>query len=176
MATASQEEKSANSNGTATEYGPQLWAAANILRGSMDAAEYKHVVLPLIFLKYISDSFEDVRQELELRADDGYDPEEPDSSGLLMVTWATLSAGQMNGVERYLADTLAPAVGELARTVGPYDNAAVPRPRPAPNARVGRAPSWEPPHPTLARRPAARLTCTCPPAWTCSPAPCRQRK
>ena len=38
----------------------QLWAAADALRGSMDAAEYKqHVVLGLIFLKYISDSFEE---------------------------------------------------------------------------------------------------------------------
>jgi type I restriction enzyme M protein len=36
----------------------QLWAAANALRGSMDAAEYKHVMLGLIFLKYISDAFE----------------------------------------------------------------------------------------------------------------------
>ncbi len=32
----------------------ELWATANALRGSMDAAEYKHVVLGLIFLKYIS--------------------------------------------------------------------------------------------------------------------------
>jgi type I restriction enzyme M protein len=37
----------------------QLWAAANALRGSMDAAEYKHVVLGLIILKYISDAFEE---------------------------------------------------------------------------------------------------------------------
>ncbi len=36
----------------------ELWATANALRGSMDAAEYKHVVLGLIFLKYISDAFE----------------------------------------------------------------------------------------------------------------------
>jgi len=35
-----------------------LWAAADKLRGTLDAAEYKHVVLGLIFLKYISDSFE----------------------------------------------------------------------------------------------------------------------
>ena len=34
-----------------------LWAAADKLRGSIDAAEYKHVVLGLIFLKYISDAF-----------------------------------------------------------------------------------------------------------------------
>ena len=35
-----------------------LWKAADKLRGSMDASEYKHVVLGLIFLKYISDKFE----------------------------------------------------------------------------------------------------------------------
>ena len=37
----------------------QLWAMADALCGSMDAAEYKHVVLGLIFLKYISDAFEE---------------------------------------------------------------------------------------------------------------------
>lgn len=42
----------------------QLWAAADKLRGNMDASEYKHVVLGLIFLKYISDKFEDRYKEL----------------------------------------------------------------------------------------------------------------
>lgn len=42
----------------------ELWAAADKLRGSMDASEYKHVVLGLIFLKYISDKFEDRYNEL----------------------------------------------------------------------------------------------------------------
>lgn len=37
----------------------KLWAAANKLRGSMDSSRYKHVVLPLVFLKYISEQFED---------------------------------------------------------------------------------------------------------------------
>src|SRR5919107_1449484 len=37
----------------------KLWAAADKLRGHLDAAEYKHVVLGLIFLKYISDAFEE---------------------------------------------------------------------------------------------------------------------
>jgi type I restriction enzyme M protein len=41
-----------------------LWAAADKLRGHMDAAEYKHVVLGLIFLKYISDAFEEHQNEL----------------------------------------------------------------------------------------------------------------
>ena len=42
-----------------TGYEAKLWAMADALRGSMDAAEYKHVVLGLIFLKYISDAFEE---------------------------------------------------------------------------------------------------------------------
>src|SRR5438445_6762953 len=42
----------------------KLWKAADALRNNMDAAEYKHVVLGLIFLKYISDSFEERRKEL----------------------------------------------------------------------------------------------------------------
>src|SRR6056297_2655923 len=43
----------------------QLWKACNKLRNNMDPAEYKHVVLGLIFLKYVSDSFEEKYQELE---------------------------------------------------------------------------------------------------------------
>lgn len=42
----------------------QIWDIACILRGNMDAAEYKHIILGLIFLKYISDSFEDKYNEL----------------------------------------------------------------------------------------------------------------
>ena len=42
----------------------QLWATADALRNNMDAGEYKHVVLGLIFLKYISDAFEAKHAEL----------------------------------------------------------------------------------------------------------------
>lgn len=42
----------------------QIWDAACVLRGNLDASEYKSVVLGLIFLKYISDSFEAKYQEL----------------------------------------------------------------------------------------------------------------
>jgi type I restriction-modification system DNA methylase subunit len=42
----------------------QLWAAADKMRGHMDASEYKHVCLGLIFLKYISDAFEEKREQL----------------------------------------------------------------------------------------------------------------
>lgn len=53
-------------------YADTLWKAADQLRGQVDAAEYKHVVLGLLFLKYISDSFEARRDELktELESDD----------------------------------------------------------------------------------------------------------
>lgn len=50
----------------------QLWASADILRGNIDASEYKHVVLGLIFLKYISDKFEARYQEL-VEEGDGFE-------------------------------------------------------------------------------------------------------
>ena len=58
----------------------QLWSAADKLRKNIDAAEYKHVVLGLIFLKYISDSFEDLFARLkEGKGEfDGADPEDRD--------------------------------------------------------------------------------------------------
>ena len=61
----------ANGNNTASiGFEQQIWAAADILRGNLDAAEYKHVVLGLIFLKYISDKFEERYNELLADNDD----------------------------------------------------------------------------------------------------------
>ena len=54
----------------------KLWKAADKLRKNMDAAEYKHVVLGLIFLKYISDAFEEQYQNLVAQKSDGADPED----------------------------------------------------------------------------------------------------
>ena len=54
------------------------WRMADALRGSMDAAEYKHVVLGLVFLKYISDAFEEAHAKLEAEIGEGADPEDPD--------------------------------------------------------------------------------------------------
>jgi len=58
----------------------QLWKAADKLRKNIDAAEYKHVVLGLIFLKYISDAFEELYQKLQAREGEyaGADPEDRD--------------------------------------------------------------------------------------------------
>ena len=56
-----------------------LWLAADKLRSNMDAAEYKHVVLGLIFLKYISDAFNELYEKLTAEADEsGADPEDKD--------------------------------------------------------------------------------------------------
>ncbi|WP_093118810.1 N-6 DNA methylase [Thermoleophilum album] len=78
-----------NSGATAANLGfeAQLWAAANALRGSMDAAEYKHVVLGLIFLKYVSDAFEAHRAKLEAERDQGADPEDPDEYQAENIFW-----------------------------------------------------------------------------------------
>jgi len=58
--------KSKNTNNGATlGFEETLWQAADKMRGHMDPSEYKHVALGLIFLKYISDAFEERRQEIE---------------------------------------------------------------------------------------------------------------
>ena len=68
-----------NQNGANLGFENQLWAAADKLRGHMDASEYKHIVLGLIFLKYISDAFEARYDELEATKETDYtDPEDRD--------------------------------------------------------------------------------------------------
>jgi type I restriction enzyme M protein len=74
----------------------KLWQTADALRNNMDAAEYKHVVLGLIFLKYISDAFEAKHAELvaELEADrtQGADPEDPDEYRAASIFWVPKEA------------------------------------------------------------------------------------
>ena len=76
-----------SSNGAIVGYEQQLWQMADALRGSMDAAEYKHVVLGLIFLKYISDAFEEQHAKLESEKAQGADPEDPDEYRALNIFW-----------------------------------------------------------------------------------------
>jgi type I restriction-modification system DNA methylase subunit len=61
-------------------YEAQLWQMADALRGSMDAAEYKHVCLGLLFLKCISDAFEEKHAQLVAEQAQGADPETPMST------------------------------------------------------------------------------------------------
>src|SRR5438128_3631039 len=64
------------SNGANLGFEDKLWKAADKLRSNMDAAEYKHVVLGLLFLKYISDAFTELHEQLE--SDPTADPEDVD--------------------------------------------------------------------------------------------------
>jgi type I restriction enzyme M protein len=68
----------------------KLWQAADKMRNNMDAAEYKHVVLGLIFLKYISDSFEEAYKEI--KNDKDSDPEDLDEYKYRNVFWVPPSA------------------------------------------------------------------------------------
>jgi len=70
----------------------KLWQAADALRNNMDAAEYKHVVLGLIFLKYISDAFEAKHAELESQKAQGADPEDPDEYRAAGIFWVPKEA------------------------------------------------------------------------------------
>ncbi|HWB15770.1 MAG TPA: class I SAM-dependent DNA methyltransferase, partial [Vicinamibacterales bacterium] len=65
----------------------KLWATADALRNNMDAAEYKHVVLGLIFLKYISDAFEAKHAELTAQKAEGADAEDPDEYRAVNIFW-----------------------------------------------------------------------------------------
>jgi type I restriction enzyme M protein len=70
----------------------KLWQAADALRSNMDAAEYKHIVLGLIFLKYISDAFEAKYEELVGQKKQGADPEDPDEYVAERIFWVPKEA------------------------------------------------------------------------------------
>ncbi len=82
----------ADTNTATTGYEAQLWQMADALRGSMDAADYKHVVLGLLFLKYVSDAFLEVRAEVEAQVDQGANPEDPDEYVANHVFWVPQEA------------------------------------------------------------------------------------
>src|SRR2546425_11247961 len=86
--------KNTAANGTAANLGfeARLWQAADALRNNMDAAEYKHVVLGLIFLKYISDAFEAKHAELDAEKKKGADPEDPDEYRAVSIFWVPKEA------------------------------------------------------------------------------------
>jgi type I restriction enzyme M protein len=79
-----------SSNGANLGFEQKLWAAADKLRGHMDASEYKHVVLGLIFLKYISDAFEE--RHADLQKEKHADPEDRDEYAGANVFWVPKKA------------------------------------------------------------------------------------
>jgi type I restriction enzyme M protein len=102
--------QTSNRNGAATvDYEVYLWQMADALRGSMDAAEYKHVVLGLMFLKYISDAFEEQQAKLEKERPLGADPEDPDEYLALGMFWVPREARWTH----LKAHAKQPAIGRL---------------------------------------------------------------
>jgi type I restriction enzyme M protein len=83
---------SANNKSGASGIEAVLWASADKLRNNMDAAEYKHMVLGLIFLKYISDAFQERHDQLMEEKDQGADPEDPDEYLSENVFWVPKEA------------------------------------------------------------------------------------
>jgi type I restriction enzyme M protein len=84
--------KKSNGNGANLGFEQKLWLAADKLRSNMDASEYKHTVLGLIFLKYISDAFDEMYQRLLADQDQGADPEDPDEYRAENVFWVPQEA------------------------------------------------------------------------------------
>jgi type I restriction enzyme M protein len=94
-------------NGAALGFEQTLWAAADKLRGHLDAADYKHVVLGLIFLKYISDAFAELYAKLV--EDDWSDPEDRDEYLAENVFWVPKEARW----EQLQAGAKSPQIGIL---------------------------------------------------------------
>ena len=99
----------AGNQGATTGHEAELWRMADALRGSMDAAEYKHVVLGLIFLKYISDAFEEMHARLEAEQHEGADPEDPDEYRAENIFWVPPEARWSH----LKAEARQPVVGRL---------------------------------------------------------------
>jgi len=112
MARMKKNNQKKTNNGANVGYEAQLWQMADALRGSMDAAEYKHVVLGLIFLKYISDAFEEHHAKLEAEKEQGADPEDPDEYRALNIFWVPPEARWTH----LKAQAKQPTIGELVDT------------------------------------------------------------
>ncbi len=101
--------KKQNGNGATLGFEEKLWQAADKLRNNMDAAEYKHVVLGLIFLKYISDAFEEHHAKLNEDKKSGADPEDRDEYMAANIFWVPKKARWS-----YLqANAKQPSIGKL---------------------------------------------------------------
>ena len=99
----------AKGNGANLGFEASLWKAADALRSNMDAAEYKHVVLGLIFLKYISDAFEEKHAALEAEKGSGADPEDPDEYRAVNIFWVPPEARWSN----LKANAKQPTIGKI---------------------------------------------------------------
>ena len=99
-----------NGNGGNLGFEAKLWLAADKLRGHMDAAEYKHVVLGLIFLKYISDAFQEHYEALKCNPE--ANPEDRDEYTAKNVFWVPKKA-RWSGPNGLQANAKQPTIGKL---------------------------------------------------------------
>lgn len=76
-----------NNNGANVGYEAQLWQMADALRGSIDASEYKHIVLGLIFPKYMWEAFEELHTRPQDGKKHGAVPEDPNEYCALDILW-----------------------------------------------------------------------------------------
>src|SRR5436309_5937019 len=102
-------QSSSRETGANLGFKAKLWQAADALRNNRDAAEYKHVVLGLIFLKYISDAFEAKHDELVAQTTQGADPEDPDEYRAASIFWVPKKARWQN----LKANAPQPTIGTL---------------------------------------------------------------
>ena len=86
------EDAASATSGATLGFEAKLWQAADKMRNNMDAAEYKHVVLGLIFVKYISDAFEEKYAALVADKQAGADPEDPDEYRADNIFWVPKDA------------------------------------------------------------------------------------
>lgn len=106
-----------NNNSANLGFESELWQAADALRSNMDAAEYKHVVLGLIFLKYISDAFEEQHAKLEADLDKGADPEDADEYRATNIFWVPKDARKLgNMIDRVHSEQTAQS-GKLDKLI-----------------------------------------------------------
>jgi type I restriction enzyme M protein len=116
--------RAAKVNGAVVGYEAKLWQMADALRGSMDAGEYKHVVLGLIFLKYISDAFEEAHVRLLADQASGADPEDPDEYRAQSIFWVPPEARWANLKDQARQPTIG-AVVDSAMEAIERDNPAL---------------------------------------------------
>ncbi len=101
---------SKTNNGANLGFENKLWEMADKMRGHMDAGEYKHVVLGLIFLKYISDAFQAKHDDLAARQETDYtDPEDRDEYSSENIFWVPKEARW----DKLLAGAKQPTIGKL---------------------------------------------------------------
>lgn len=116
--TKNNEKPNGNNKTTALGFEAKLWAMADKLRSNMDAAEYKHVVLGLIFLKFISDKFNSKYEDLKARQETDFtDPEERDEYVAENVFWVPKGARWQDIQDRATTAEIGQIVDDAMRAI-----------------------------------------------------------